>query len=266
MEFNDPQLFINRELSWLAFNERVLDDARSRELPLYERLKFFAIASSNLDEFFMVRVAGLKQQLASGVAEPAADGLLPAEQLSAISERVHALVDSASRLWVEELHPGLLAAGVSVLTRDKLTAEQKAAARTFFTTSVFPALTPLAVDPGHPFPHLRNKSLNVAVLLRREGPRRRRNVHGTSLAVVQVPSVLSRLVPMPAETVGLAWSQMPKPMRAAYRLWWKRAYEWRWGRRPSGLHDDRVPGRHTSVLQHPGVHAADAALPVMVHA
>jgi hypothetical protein len=70
----------------------------------------------------------------------------------------------------------------------------------------------------------------------------------------------------PAETVGLAWSQMPKPMRAAYRLWWKRAYEWRWGRRPSGLHDDRVPGRHTSVLQHPGVHAADAALPVMVHA
>ncbi len=199
MEFNDPQLFINRELSWLAFNERVLDDARSRELPLYERLKFFAIASSNLDEFFMVRVAGLKQQLASGVAEPAADGLLPAEQLSAISERVHALVDSASRLWVEELHPGLLAAGVSVLTRDKLTAEQKAAARTYFTTSVFPALTPLAVDPGHPFPHLRNKSLNVAVLLRREGPRRRRNVHGTSLAVVQVPSVLSRLVPMPSE-------------------------------------------------------------------
>ncbi|MCY1081697.1 polyphosphate kinase 1 [Archangium lansingense] len=199
MEFNEPQLFINRELSWLAFNERVLDDARSRELPLYERLKFFAIASSNLDEFFMVRVAGLKQQQASGVAETAADGLLPAEQLSAISERVHALVEAASRLWVEELHPGLLAAGVSLLTRDKLTAEQKAAARTHFTTSVFPALTPLAVDPGHPFPHLRNKSLNVAVLLRREGPKRRRNVHGTSLAVVQVPSVLRRLVPVPAE-------------------------------------------------------------------
>lgn len=204
MEFNDPQLFINRELSWLAFNERVLGDARDRELPLYERLKFFAIASSNLDEFFMVRVAGLKQQLASGVAETAADRMLPAEQLSAISERVHRLVDAASRLWVEELHPGLVAAGVSVLTRDKLTAEQKAAARTSFTTSVFPALTPLAVDPGHPFPHLRNKSLNVAVMLRREGPKRRRNVRGTSLAVVQVPGVMGRLVPVPAEK-GLAF-------------------------------------------------------------
>ncbi|WPB78872.1 polyphosphate kinase 1 [Archangium violaceum] len=204
VEFNDPQLFINRELSWLAFNERVLDDARFRELPLYERLKFFSIASSNLDEFFMVRVAGLKQQLASGVAEPAADGLLPAEQLSAISERVHALVDSASRLWAEELHPGLLAAGVSLVTRDKLTAEQKVAARTYFATSVFQTLTPLAVDPGHPFPHLRNKSLNVAVLLRREGPKRRRNMQGTSLAVVQVPSVLRQLVPMPGEK-GLAF-------------------------------------------------------------
>ncbi|WP_395809535.1 polyphosphate kinase 1 [Archangium minus] len=199
MEFNDPQLFINREQSWLAFNERVLDDARDRELPLYERLKFFAIASSNLDEFFMVRVAGLKQQLASGVAETAADGMLPAEQLSAISERVHKLVDAASLLWVEELHPRLTAAGISILTRDKLTAEQKAAARTYFTTSVFLALTPLAVDPGHPFPHLRNKSLNVAVLLRREGPKRRRNVRGTSLAVVQVPSVLRRLVPVPTD-------------------------------------------------------------------
>jgi polyphosphate kinase len=204
VEFNDPQLFINRELSWLAFNERVLADACNRELPLYERLKFFAIASSNLDEFFMVRVAGLKQQLASGVAETAADGMLPAEQLAAISERVHGLVDESSRLWIEELRPGLVGAGVAILRRDKLTAEQKAAARTYFTTFVFPALTPLAVDPGHPFPHLRDKSLNVAVLLRREGPKRRRDVRGTSLAVVQVPGLLRRLVPLPAEK-GLAF-------------------------------------------------------------
>jgi polyphosphate kinase len=204
VDLSEPQLFINRELSWLAFNERVLADARGGELPLYERLKFFAIASSNLDEFFMVRVAGLKQQLASGVAEPAADGMLPAEQLAAISERVHALVEESSRIWVEELQPGLTAAGVSILTRDRLTAEQKLAARVYFNSSVFPALTPLAVDPGHPFPHLRNKSLNVAVLLRREGPKRRRNMRSTSLAVVQVPSLLQRLVPLKAEK-GLAF-------------------------------------------------------------
>jgi len=198
VDLNDPQLFINRELSWLAFNARVLADIKDASLPIYERLKFFAITSSNLDEFFMVRVAGLKQQLASGVAETAADGMLPADQLAAISERTHAMVDEIYRLWREELLPKLASHGVAVLTRDKLTAEQKSAAKTYFTSSVFPALTPLAVDPGHPFPHLRNKSLNVAVLLRREGPKRKRNVRETSLAVVQVPSVLSRLVTLPA--------------------------------------------------------------------
>ncbi|KFE62766.1 Polyphosphate kinase [Hyalangium minutum] len=197
MDLNDPQLFINRELSWLAFNARVLADVKDVSLPIYERLKFFAITTSNLDEFFMVRVAGLKQQLASGVAETAADGMLPADQLAAISDRVHAMVDDVYRVWREELLPKLASHGVAVLTRDKLTAEQKAAAKTYFTSSVFPALTPLAVDPGHPFPHLRNKSLNVAVLLRREGPKRKRNVRETSLAVVQVPSVLSRLVSLP---------------------------------------------------------------------
>ena len=197
VDLNDPQLFINRELSWLAFNQRVLADMRDASLPIYERLKFFSITASNLDEFFMVRVAGLKQQLASGVAETAADGMLPADQLAAISDRVHGMVDEVYRLWREELLPKLSGHGVAVLTRDKLNAEQKGAAKAYFTSSVFPALTPLAVDPGHPFPHLRNKSLNVAVLLRREGPKRKRNVRETSLAVVQVPSVLSRLVPLP---------------------------------------------------------------------
>ncbi|XXF77050.1 polyphosphate kinase 1 [Myxococcaceae bacterium GXIMD 01537] len=199
MDLNDASLYLNRELSWLAFNERVLAEAREPALPLYERLKFFAIASSNLDEFFMVRVAGLQRQLASGVAETAADGLLPAAQLAAIGARVHALLEDAYRLWREELRPGLAAAGVRVLGRDELSAEQKKAALAHFTASVFPALTPLAVDPGHPFPHLRNKSLNLAILLTREGPRRRRKVREASLAVVQVPSVLPRLVPLPVE-------------------------------------------------------------------
>jgi polyphosphate kinase len=199
VDFNDSALFINRELSWLAFNERVVAEIRQPALPLYERLKFFAIASSNLDEFFMVRVAGLQQQLASGVAETAADGMLPAEQLTAISERVHAMMAEAYRLWREELRPGLAAAGMEVLTREALTDAQREAAVAAFHATVFPALTPLAVDPGHPFPHLRNKSLNLAVMLRRQRPRGRRPAPEASLAVVQVPSVLRRLVPLPVK-------------------------------------------------------------------
>ncbi|MFN0063797.1 MAG: polyphosphate kinase 1 [Myxococcaceae bacterium] len=201
VETNDPRLFINRELSWLAFNERVLQDAKDSSLPIYERLKFLCIASSNLDEFFMVRVAGLKQQLLGGVAEPAADGMLPAEQLAAVGERAHAMVQDQYRVWRDEILPELQTSGVALLSRDELTAEQKAAARSHFFSCVFPALTPLAVDPGHPFPHLRNKSLNLAVVLQRRPNNRRkkfRESRETSLAVVQVPSVLSRLVPLPA--------------------------------------------------------------------
>ncbi len=198
MDASDRNLFINRELSWLAFNERVLSEAANASLPVYERLKFLAIASSNLDEFFMVRVAGLKQQIAGGVAEHGPDGMLPGEQLHAIAERVHFMVTEQYRLWSRELLPLLSAIGVRVLSRGELAADQKTAAKAHFSSSVFPALTPLAVDPGHPFPHLRNKSLNVAVILRKEGRRRKRELLESSLAVVQVPSVLSRLVALPA--------------------------------------------------------------------
>jgi polyphosphate kinase len=203
--FSDRNLFINREISWLAFNERVLAEARNASLPLLERLKFLSISSSNLDEFFMVRVAGLKQQLSGGVVELPADGMLPAESLSAISERTHQMVAEQGRTWMKELLPLLAANGLHVLERNQLTPEQKVAAKAHFQSSVFPALTPLAVDPGHPFPHLRNKSLNLAVALRREGRRRKKDAaHATatelSMAVVQVPSVLSRLVPLPSPT------------------------------------------------------------------
>lgn len=197
---SDRHLFINRELSWLAFNERVLDEARNGSLPLHERLKFLSIVSGNLDEFFMVRVAGLKQQIQSGVAELPADGTLPVEQLAAISERAHRMVDEQYRLWQRELAPLLASNGLTVLSRDVLTAEQKTAARVFFQSNVFPALTPLAVDPGHPFPHLRNKSVNLAIVVRRSGQRRRKELGESSLAVVQVPSVLPRLVPVPSAT------------------------------------------------------------------
>ena len=194
---NDRLLFINRELSWLAFNERVLAEARNASLPLHERIKFLAITASNLDEFFMVRVAGLKQQSQGGVAELPADGMLPGEQLTAISELAHKMVDELYGVWQRDLLPLLAANGINLLSRDALNAEQKQAARTYFQSSVFPALTPLAIDPGHPFPHLRNKSLNLAIVVRRAEKRRKRELGESSLAVVQVPAVLPRLVPLP---------------------------------------------------------------------
>ncbi|MDB4980514.1 MAG: Polyphosphate kinase, partial [Myxococcales bacterium] len=164
---NDPQnakLFINRELSWLEFNSRVLDEARDPSVPLLERLKFVSIVASNLDEFFMIRVAGLKQQLSGNVAETPADGLTAAEQLSAISARAHAMVAEQYRVWRDEIAPGLERAGVRIMRAGQLSPEQKAALSGYFSREVWPVLTPLAVDPGHPFPMLGNRSLNLAIL------------------------------------------------------------------------------------------------------
>jgi polyphosphate kinase len=197
---NDPKLFINRELSWLAFNERVLDEGKGVGLPLLERLKFLAIVASNLDEFFMVRVAGLKQQILGNVLEAPADGMLPAEQFAAVADKSHALIADHAKVWLDDMLPALAAAGLTILRPDQLDPEQKAATRTHFLTNVFPALTPLAVDPGHPFPHLRNKSINIAVVLRKQGRKRQKYEAESLLAVVQVPAVLGRLVKVPTPT------------------------------------------------------------------
>jgi polyphosphate kinase len=191
------QRLLNRELSWLEFNKRVLDEACDPGVPLAERLKFQGIVSSNLDEFFMVRVAGLKHLVASGVTESRADGLSPREQLSAIRERVHEMVKRQYRNWREELEPGLAQqAGLVILRPHQLSAEQKAVLQNQFAKRVWPVLTPLAVDQGHPFPLLRNRSLNLAILLHKQQQRvaRRRRI----FAVVQVPAVLNRLVEVPA--------------------------------------------------------------------
>ena len=197
---SEPRLFLNRELSWLAFNERVLEEARDPSLPLYERLKFLGIVSSNFDEFFMIRVAGLKEQILGKVSETQADGMTAVEQLAAIGEKVHALVAEQDRIWQAELCPQLAAAGVALVAPESFTPEQRAFARNHFSINVFPALTPLAVDPGHPFPHLRNRSLNIAVILAKSQGRRRARVPKEQLlAVVQVPMVLGRLVRLPSE-------------------------------------------------------------------
>ncbi len=209
MAFEDPSLFINRELSMLAFQRRVLEEAEDKSLPVYERLKFLTIIASNLDEFFMVRVAGVKQQLQGGLLEKSNDGKLPQEQLFRIAEQAQSLVAEQYRVYREIMKDAAEKAGGRVLSGPDLSPEQLTHAREYFASTVFPALTPLAVDPGHPFPHLRNKSLNVALFLRRKEAKQRRSRKqatqpptdiGTeiSVAVVQMPTVLPRLVKLPS--------------------------------------------------------------------
>ncbi len=192
---DDPTLFINRELSWLEFNQRVLDEALDPQVPILERLKFLAISASNLDEFFMVRVAGLKQQLAGGVVETSADGLRPAEALARISVRAQRMVAEQYRVLRNEILPGLGQIGIRVLVPSELDGEQKKLLGSHFTNHLYPALTPLAIDPGHPFPHLRNRTLNLAIALDRGVGGRAGAVAG--FAVVQVPAVLGRFVEVP---------------------------------------------------------------------
>ena len=220
---NDPaaaKLFINRELSWLGFNERVLEEARDQTVPLAERLKFVAIVASNLDEFFMVRVAGLKQQLSGNVAETPPDGLTAAEQLAAISTRAHAMVTDLYGAWRTDIAPGLERVGIRRIAAADLTSDQKAHLSAFFAREVWPVLTPLAVDPGHPFPMLRNRSLNLAVFMHREKDKTGRRE--TVVAVVQVPSVLPRLteVPLPPPPPASEGNGVPaaSTTRYAYML------------------------------------------------
>jgi polyphosphate kinase len=182
-------LYLNRELSWLEFNARVLAEAESEAVPLLERLKFHAIVASNLDEFFMVRVAGLKQQLTGEIDEMGPDGMTVGEQLSAVASRVHELVAAQSH-GLEALLPRLADAGIVFVKPSALPAQAQADLDARFHNEVFPILTPIAIDPGHPFPQVRNKSLNLGVMFTREGTLE----HG--FGVVQVPSMLPRLLPV----------------------------------------------------------------------
>src|SRR5580704_16395249 len=193
--FNDPALYSNRELSWLEFNQRVLEEAEDSTNPLLERVKFLCIVSSNLDEFFEIRVAGLRQQRESKVSQAGPDGMSPNEQLVAISQRVRKMVDDQYRLWNETLVPGLEKQNIFFLPYEDLSDDEKKYYTDYFEKSVYPVLTPLAVDPVHPFPQLLNKSLNVAVEL--EG-----DELSTHLAVVQVPRILPRLLPSRAGERG----------------------------------------------------------------
>src|SRR6266851_5216715 len=185
----EPQNFINRELSSLAFNERVLEEACDPSVPLLERLRFLAILSGNMDEFFMIRVAGLKQQISGHVEETGPDAVSPAEQLQLISQRCHAMLLKQEKALLEDMVPRLEAAGVRLLLRGQLSPEALARLAEYFQRDVLPVLTPIALDPSHPFPHLRNKSLNLAIRFTSQSTRLR-------YGVVPVPAVLPRLVPV----------------------------------------------------------------------
>jgi len=190
-----PSHFLGRELSWLEFDQRVLDQALNPANPLLERLKFFVITSTNLDEFFEVRVAGLKQQIESNVVERMIDGRTASSTFRAIRKRVLAMIEQQYRYWREELVPALAAEQIRILDYETLEESDKAWVEQYYRALVRPVLTPLGIDPAHPFPQLLNKSLNIIVQLdiERNGEIQRR------LAVVQVPRALPRLVRLPRE-------------------------------------------------------------------
>ena len=193
----DPSNFVNRELSWLEFNYRVLSEARDKSLLLFERLKFLSITASNLDEFYMVRVASLKDMVHAKYMKQDIAGMTAQEQLDAISIKTHQLVELQYSTYIRSLVPSLRQNGLRIIMEhEDLTKEEAACADSYFRTNVYPVLTPMAFDSSRPFPLIRNKTLNIAALLKKK------NGDGElEFAMVQVPSVLPRIVELPRETM-----------------------------------------------------------------
>ncbi|WP_097002615.1 RNA degradosome polyphosphate kinase [Lacrimispora amygdalina] len=196
--YYNPDNYVNRELSWIEFDYRVLSEARDKSLPLFERLKFLSITASNLDEFYMVRVASLKDMVHAKYTKPDIAGMKPDEQLERISEQTHELVSVQYSTYNRSLLPALKQNGLRVISRhEDLSREEGIFADTYFVRDVYPVLTPMAVDSSRPFPLIRNKSLNIAALLKKKS-----GEEEFEFAMVQVPSVLPRIVELPASESG----------------------------------------------------------------
>ena len=185
-----PDLYINRELSWVAFNRRVLEEAQDQSAPLLERVKFAAIFAANLDEFFMIRVASLKRKLTAGIADPGADGRTPTQQSALLKSAVQQLLEDQAKLLREDLFPKLNSAGIQILRMAELKKKEIKSLQDYFERDIFPVLTPQAVDRGRRFPHVSNQSLNLIVVLRTQET-------GSRFARVKIPAVLDRLIPIP---------------------------------------------------------------------
>ena len=192
IDLEDPSLYVNRELSWLQFNHRVLEEALDQSHPLLERIKFLSIFASNLDEFFMIRVSGLRRQLKAGALKAPPDGMTPAEQLAAIRRDMLPEMATQYECWHEDLLPKLRKSGIKVLCHEELKRKQRKLMREYFREEIFPALTPLAFDPGHPFPLISNLSINLAVVVNDAR-------HGRRFARLKVPNTFPRLLRIPSE-------------------------------------------------------------------
>jgi polyphosphate kinase len=194
--FLQTQLLLNRELSWLEFNYRVLEEALDRSQPLLERLKFLSIFSTNLDEFFMIRVSGLKQQIESKVTELSPDGLMPAAQLKGVNQRLRPMVAEQMRCIREEILPALAAEGITITPYRALSDHQRRALNDYFLENVFPVLTPQAVDPSHRFPYISNLSLNLGMMIEQSDNSSTMLTNAPSFIRVKVPPIVPRLVPV----------------------------------------------------------------------
>ena len=186
-KYNDPKNFFNRDLSWVEFNIRVLDEALNPNLPLLEKVKFVSIFSSNLDEFYMIRISGLKEQVAANILEPTIDGLTPTEQVIKIEKALKPMIIKLNNLWMKEIVPQLKKHGVELLRFVEFNSEEQLLLKEYFKDEIYPVLTPLAFDPGRPFPYISNLSLNLAILIKKPNGE-------NHFARVKVPSILPRLL------------------------------------------------------------------------
>lgn len=195
--YTKPEYYWNREISWLGFNERVLSEARDKNIPLFERLKFLSITASNLDEFFMVRVASLKDMVHAKYTKPDIAGMTPKEQLKALAPEVKKFIQAQYSTYNRSLLPALKKAGVKVVEKhEDLTESQQAFVDRYFEEAVYPVLTPMAMDSARPFPLIRNKTLNIGALIAKKGKKDKEELE---FATVQVPSVLPRIIEIPED-------------------------------------------------------------------